>query len=159
MNQYEKYLMGQQTALMKFLEEKSFEATNEREFTAGMLKLGLDPDDVTTITHVHGDGYIRNEDVDEYLELLKGPVDQLEKLLDADTTGEGFIHDMFVTELMNSPLFVTEGNVDAALEAMGFSRKVLEQDPRMKRGLELALKDVEKKSDLSIEDIVAGRLS
>lgn len=161
MNQYEKYVQEQQAKLMKFFEEKGFEASNEQEFTEGMKKLGLDPDNLSAISHTIDDWYIRNEDAEEFLALMEssGSADELNALLDGDKTGEGFIHDMFLTVLMNTPEFVMTGNVDVALNAMGFSREMIEQEPRMKRGLELALKELEKKSDITVEDVMDGKLS
>jgi len=58
-----------------------------------------------------------------------------------DTTGEGYIYDMFEYGLKNYDYGFT-GCVDEAVRALGVSEEMLKENPAMKRALEKACKSV-----------------
>ena len=64
-----------------------------------------------------------------------------QKAIKEDTTGEGYIYDMFVYELQNYEYGYT-GCVDDTLEALGISRETLQQNTAMSQALEKARKFV-----------------
>lgn len=62
---------------------------------------------------------------------------ELQAAIDADPTGEGFIKDMFFSELENHEYSYT-GTVEDTLDSLGLSFEDVAADPRLARGLDLA---------------------
>lgn len=73
-------------------------AFNEQQFADGLKKLGVDRDGLLSI----GAGmFIRKTDRDAFVGMLKRHKDEIKQACAADTTGDGFIYDMFYYCLAN----------------------------------------------------------
>jgi hypothetical protein len=72
-------------------------------------------------------------------------------LIKADKTGEGYIKDMFVSELENHEYGYTY-ELDDTLDALELTREQIANSPTLKHGLELARKEVlHKESEVDYE--------
>lgn len=119
-----------------------FYAFNQKQFEEGMRSLGLDPTDTNRICKVgNTGGYIRKEDAIRLHEMLNRHAQEVEEQVKADTTGEGFIRDMFRTELANREYSYTKDVTDT-LDALGLTRKDVDADPALRKGLALAIRDL-----------------
>ena len=67
-------------------------------------------------------------------------------LIKADKTGEGYIKDMFVSELENHEYGYTY-ELDDTLDALELTREQIANSPNLKHGLDLAKKEVLKKEN------------
>lgn len=85
--------------------------------------------------------FIRKKDVKAFNDMLNRHREEHQKAIEEDTTGEGYIYDMFVYELQNYEYGYT-GCVDDTLEALGISRETLQQNAAMSQALEKARKFV-----------------
>ncbi len=113
-------------------------AFGEEQFGELMKRWGLDPEkDLDKICQTGGGGYIRKEDVALLKELGAKHRKEIEDAIAGDTTGEGFIYEMFLRELSNYEYGYT-GDASDALEALGLDLGRVEADSRLKRGLEKA---------------------
>lgn len=85
--------------------------------------------------------FIRKKDVKAFNDMLNRHREEHQKAIEEDTTGEGYIYDMFVYELQNYEYGYT-GCVDDTLEALGISRETLQQNAAMSQALAKARKFV-----------------
>ena len=113
-------------------------AFNENQFADGMRRLGLDPTaDRGQIVHVGGGGYIRKADKKALEDLFTKHRRELQEAIAADKTGDGFIYDMFYTELANHEYSYT-GDVTDAVNACGLTVEQLNANPALIIGLKKA---------------------
>lgn len=84
---------------------------------------------------------IRKKDVKAFNDMLNRHREEHQKAIEEDTTGEGYIYEMFVYELQNYEYGYT-GCVDDTLEALGISRETLQQNAAMSQALAKARKFV-----------------
>ena len=116
-------------------------AFNENQFADGMRRLGLDPTaDRGQIVHVGGGGYIRKTDKKALEDLFTKHRRELQEAIAADKTGDGFIYDMFYTELANHEYSYT-GDVTDAVNACGLTVEQLNANPALIKGLKKAADD------------------
>ena len=116
-------------------------AFNESQFADGMRRLGLDPTaDRGQIVHVGGGGYIRKTDKKALEDLFAKHRRELQEAIAADKTGDGFIYDMFYTELANHEYSYT-GDVTDAVNACGLTVEQLNANPALIKGLKKAADD------------------
>ena len=116
-------------------------AFNENQFADGMRRLGLDPTaDRGQIVHVGGGGYIRKADKKALEDLFAKHRRELQEAIAADKTGDGFIYDMFSTELANHEYSYT-GDVTDAVNACGLTVEQLNANPALIIGLKKAADD------------------
>lgn len=113
-------------------------AFGKEQFNAMMKRWGLDPEkDLDKIYQIGGGGYLRKEDAALLKDLGAKHRREIEEAIAGDTTGEGFIYEMFLHELNNHEYGYT-GEVSDALEALGLDLGRVEADSRLKRGFEKA---------------------
>lgn len=110
-------------------------AYSDRQFIEMMRGWGLDPDkDTDKIYRLPGGGFVRKKDH----ALLHGTLDrhdaELKAAIAADTTGEGFIYEMFVSELRDHEYSYTM-DVEETLDALGYTAEDIRADGRLARGL------------------------
>ena len=116
-------------------------AFNENQFADGMRRLGLDPTaDRGQIVHVGGGGYSRKADKKALEDLFAKHRRELQEAIAADKTGDGFIYDMFYTELANHEYSYT-GDVTDAVNACGLTVEQLNANPALIIGLKKAADD------------------
>ena len=114
-------------------------AFNSKQFDEGMRKLGLEPTDTDKIYSIGGGGYIRKTDSDALTEMFNRQSEEMEKAIAEDTTGEGFIYDMFCYELNNHEYNYTH-NVSDTLDCLGLTMEMVNADKRFLHGLKKAMK-------------------
>lgn len=112
-------------------------AFNNEQLFEGMAKLGLKPEETDKICSIGAGGYLRKSDADAMRAMFKRHRDEINEQIEADTTGDGFIKDMFFTELVNHEFSFTEDATDA-LQALGLTIDEIYNKPNLLNGFELA---------------------
>ena len=116
-------------------------AFNQEQFENGMKKWGLEPNDTDKIYSIGGGGFIRKADLEAYNKLWNDIRKEHNELIKADKTGEGYIKDMFVSELENHEYAYTY-ELDDTLDALELTIEDIENNSALKHGLEIAIKKV-----------------
>lgn len=84
---------------------------------------------------------IFKRDQEAYVEMMKRHANEQEAALAADKTGDGYILDMFRYELGNHEYGYTMDPSDT-LDVLGYTLEDIEADPRLKHGLERAMREI-----------------
>lgn len=135
-NQYEKLKEKHSKEFNKFPIKFVF---SESQFKEAMKDLGLTEKDTDKITGIGiGGGFIRKSDVQAFNEMNKRHRQEEKDAIKNDLTGEGYIKDMFEYELANHEYGYTN-NIDDTLIALGLTIDNINNDERLKHGLDLAL--------------------
>ena len=90
------------------------------------------------ITPIGHGGYIRTTDKDLVNDTFKRIREERQAAIEADTTGTGFIYQMFRTELNDHEFSYTQ-EVDDTLTALGFTEADINSNPALKAGLIAAI--------------------
>lgn len=112
-------------------------AFNQKQFDEGMIRLGLLPSYTDKIYSIGGGGFIRKTDAEAMNEMMKRHTAERQAAIEADTTGEGFILDMFVYELDNHEYCITR-DLEPTLDACGLTVDEINASPALRHGLKLA---------------------
>lgn len=112
-------------------------AFTKEQFAEAMEQLGLKVTDTDKIYSVHGAGFIRKTDSAAFNAMFKRHEQERQAARDNDTTGEGYIHDMFAYELANHEYGYTY-DLEPTLDALDLTLDEVKADPRLYRGLKLA---------------------
>ena len=137
MNQYEAVKEQNQKQFNSFPLGFAF---NREQLKEGMQRLGVENE--ADLIGIGGGGFIRATDRAAFLALLEETQERIQKEIDNDQDGSGFIKEMFFTELANHEYCIS-GNLGEVLEACGMTLQELEASPKLKNGLQLALKEYE----------------
>lgn len=138
MNKYRELRDKQQKEVDDF---PMFFAFSNSQFEEGMKKLGLDPKDTKKIYRLgHTGGFYRKTDAPALREMFERHTKEMEDAINADTTGEGFIYDMFSYELANHEYCITY-DLEPTLDACGLNQDEVLNNPALLAGLEKAKKD------------------
>jgi len=115
-----------------------FFAFSNEQFAEGMKGLGLGPDDVDQV-YKFGDtgGYYRRSDAAWLREMLDRHEKERKDAIEADSTGDGYIFDMFLFELANHEYGYT-WDIASTLEALDLTLEDVEKSRALKNGLEKA---------------------
>lgn len=113
---------------------------NNQQFADMMEKWGLTVNDTDKIVSLGAGCYIRKTDVHAFNEMFERHVKERETAIENDTTGDGFIYDMFIYELANHEYCITYDYEDT-FDALGLSYKQVARDKRLLHGLQKAEKD------------------
>ena len=114
-------------------------AFSDKQFIDGMDKWGLDPaDDLDKIYSIGAGGYIRKSDSDAFHKMIEKHDKELMAAIAEDTIGNGFIYQMFVTELANHEYGYT-GELDETLDELGLTYEEIEKNPALEHGLSKAM--------------------
>lgn len=109
-------------------------AFGKEQFEEAMKKLGLDPSETDKVCSIYGIGDILlRSDVPAYLEMVKRHHLEMDREIEADDTGDGFVFDMFDYELSNHEYAYTM-NPTSALDALGISEEKLMNNPKLMYG-------------------------
>lgn len=136
--------MTNQYEILKNRQQKEFNAFpvgaafSQQQFAEMMEKWGLLPTDTNKIVHIGAGCYIRKTDREAFHALVERLDREKQDAIAADTTGEGFIRDMFLSELANHEYCITY-DLDDTLNALGLTVDEINADKRLIRGLEKAL--------------------
>lgn len=139
MNRYEELRQRQREAVNALPLGFAF---SQKQFAEMMRGWGLDPKkDVDKICFIGDGGYVQKKDAGLLHETQKRHDNELEEAIAADTTGEGFIYEMFLCELSDHEYAYT-GDITDTLDVLGYTREQVLNDPRLNRGLEKAIKRI-----------------
>lgn len=118
-------------------------AFGSKQFDEMMRGWGLDPDkDVDKIYKLGGTGgFYKKTDAQLICDTFSRHNAELEAAIAEDTTGEGFIYEMFLYELDNHEYGYTRDTEDT-LDALGYTADEVLGDPRLKRGIEKAVTEI-----------------
>ena len=114
-------------------------AFSDKQFEEQMIKLGLKPTDTDKIYSIGYGGFIRKTDSNSFNEMLKRHKNQIEKAIENDKDGSGFVKDMFDYELGNHEYGYT-GDLTDTLDALDLSLEMINKNPKLVKGLKLALR-------------------
>lgn len=116
-------------------------AFTEERFDEVMKELGLTKNDTDKLRRAPGGGFCLASDAKMIADTLIRHHEEREAAIGADKTGDGFIKDMFLSELRNHEYTYTLDTVET-VESCGFTEEQVEADPRLKLGLEAASKQL-----------------
>ena len=117
-----------------------FFAFDKQQFCHAMARLGLRPDETDAICKVGNIGwYMRKSDYPMYQAMSDRHAQEMRDAIDADTTGNGFIFDMFRQELADREYCFTNDIMDT-LDALGLTEDEVNADKRLRHGLKKAMK-------------------
>lgn len=112
------------------------------QFNRKIAELNLDPEHYQDqICGIGAGGFVLKQDYLALLEMFKRHKKERDDAIAADPTGDGFIYDMFLTELVNHEYGYTVTYGDT-LEHLGYSMADIESNSRLKHGLEKAAKKI-----------------
>ena len=117
-----------------------FFAFNDQQFAEGMKKLGLAPTDTKKIYRFGSTGgFYRKTDSEELKSMLLRHSLEMDEAIAEDTTGEGFIYDMFLYELANHEYCITMDYEDTFC-SLGLTAEEIYGKTALVAGLEKATK-------------------
>ena len=143
MNKYDEIKEKHQKIVNEFPMKFAF---SDEQFNQGTKELGLDPKDTDKVVSIGGGGFIRKSDAEEFSKMWDELRKEHNDLIKADKTGEGYIKDMFVSELENHEYAYTY-ELDDTLDALELTREQINNSPALNHGLELARKEVLNKNN------------
>lgn len=143
MNKYDEVKERHQKRVNDFPMKFAF---SDEQFNKGMEELGLKPTDTDKVYSIGGGGFIRKTDVEKFSKMWDELRKEHNDLIKADKTGEGYIKDMFVSELENHEYGYTY-ELEDTLDALELTMDQINNSPTLKHGLELARKEVLKKDN------------
>ena len=136
MNKYTELKDSQQEEINAFPLGAAF---SNKQFAEMMNKWGLTENDTDKIYSIGGGCYIRKSDHTAFHEMLDRHEKERKDAIAADTTGNGYIYDMFYSELANHEYCITF-DLEDTIYALGLSVDEINADKRLLRGLNKALK-------------------
>lgn len=114
-------------------------AFSQKQFNEMMEGWGLNPEnDLDKIFRTPGGGYVQKKDAELLHQTRERHDSELKEAIAEDTTGEGFIYEMFLCELDDHEYGYTRDTEDT-LDALGYTAEEVLGDPRLKRGIEKAV--------------------
>lgn len=119
-------------------------AFGNRQFEEMLKKWGLDAtkgSDLAQVVSLFAGAYILKKDIPAYKAMCQRHRKELETAIAEDKTGEGFIYGMFLFELNNHEFSFTEDITDSLI-ALGYTAEQVDGDPRLKRGIKKAAKEI-----------------
>ena len=128
---------------LKTRQEKEFNdfpmffAFSNKQLEEGMKKIGLELTDTDKIYSAGGGGYYKKTDAIKLKDLLCRHTNEKNEAIKADSTGEGFIFDMFDYELSNHEYCITM-DPEPTMDALGISQDDINKSEALQAGLKLA---------------------
>lgn len=146
-NKYQLLQSRQQEEFNKFPIKFAFD---DAQFKKAMNELGLDENDTDKVVAIGAGGFMKKSDYEAYVQLGNKFAKELENAISEDTIGDGFIRDMFSYELANHEYGYT-GDLTDTFEALGYTIDGINKNPKLKKGLELALEEYSMEIDEEME--------
>ena len=144
MNSYEELKTRHQNEVNAFPVMFAF---SEEQFNEGMRQLGLEPSDTDKVcTLTNTGGFMRKTDSDRFHEMMSRHKREWQEALDGDTTGLGYILDMFRYELRNHEYGYT-WELDPTLDALGLTREIIDMNKPLRNGLFAAIEEIKKEEE------------
>ena len=123
-------------------------AFTEERFEEVLKELGLTKNDTDKLCNTFGGGFCLASDAQMIADTLIRHHEEREAAIGADKTGDGFIKDMFLSELRNHEYTYT-CDVEETVESCGFKIEQVENDERLRHGLEVAAKQLREAAGFS----------
>lgn len=111
-------------------------AFTREQLAQQMQRLGVDSE--ADLISIGGGGFIRATDKAAFLAMLEETQERLQKEIDADPDGMGFVKQMFYTELANHEYCLTNDLTDT-LEAVGYTAEEVNGNEKLRAGLMAAI--------------------
>ena len=125
----------------EFNEFPMFFAFNQKQFDEGMQTLGLNPEETDKIYKLgNTGGFYRKSDSAKLRDLFERQRKEEEDAIAADTTGEGFIYQMFHYELANHEYGYT-GDPESTLDALNITLEEIYNNPALLNGWKKAIRN------------------
>lgn len=137
MNSYDRLRDEQQKRVNEFLNKYCFFAFSKDQFSEGMKKLGIDPEQTGVLVSIGGGGYLLKDHAKEYKALAEQLAEEQKTAEDDPENGDQFIFDMFYSELNNHEYSYTGDPTDAC-EALGYTLDEVRANDRLLQGLKKA---------------------
>lgn len=117
-----------------------FFAYSNEQFKAGMKQIGLKPGETKKVCALVAGGYCRKTDRQKFVDMLVRHHKEVATAVAEDTTGEGFIREMFSYELANHEYCVTMDLTDT-FEALDLTLEEVNSNRALMHGLVLAIQE------------------
>lgn len=137
-NRYRELTSMQQERINRFSKDKIIFAHDNDELNEGLAELKLTADDVMQL---YSGCYIRKDAVEEFKKLNENLSRELNRCIQADETGEGFVYDMFLACMEDHNTRETEDPTDA-VRAAGFTFKQIECNRKLMTGYRKAAEEI-----------------
>lgn len=123
-------------------------AFDQEQFRAMMESWGLDSNqDLTKIYRLPEIGaYIQKKDAGTLQETIQRHLNERKQAVAADSTGTGFIYQMFLMELADHEYGYT-GDPTDALDSIGITMDEVQSDPRLQAGYQKAVKQISERME------------
>ena len=136
-----RYLELKERQQKEFSDFPMFFAFSDKQFEEGMRKFGLTVDDTDKIYKFGGTGgFYRRTDSKALIDMIERHDEEFEKAIAEDTTGDGFIFEMFDYELANHEYSYT-WDIEPTLYALGLTIDQVNNNKLLLHGLNKARKD------------------
>ena len=123
-----------------------FFAFSNEQFDEEMKKLGLKPHETDKIYEFKNiGGFYFKTDAEKIFGIFKQHEDELRDAIANDKTGDGFIYDMFYTELWNHE-FTVDYSTESTLDSLDLTDEMVKKDPRLKHGLAKAIAEQKRRN-------------
>ena len=117
-------------------------AFGQEQIDAKLKELGLTHENYQDhVTGIGAGGFILNKDKDAYIEMCCRHRKEVMECRAADKNGDGFLYDMFHSELVNHEYGYTTDPTDA-IAALGLTIEEINKNPAMVTALDKAMKDI-----------------
>lgn len=135
MNRYDEMRKRQQEAFNKLPIKFAY---GEKQFKEMLKEFGIEGNPANKLFRMTiGGGYYLKTDADQIRAWQRATTKELADAIAEDTTGEGFISEMFYSELSDHEYNYTMDD-EYTLDVIGYSRKEIESNSALKNGFELA---------------------
>ena len=120
----------------------------EEQIRKKFAELGLDREkDLDKIVVIKGTGgFVLKDDAPALKEMLERHAREMKEAIAGDTSGDGFVYEMFLYELNNHEYGYTYDASDT-LRSLGLTLKQIEANPAMKHGFEKAKNYIQNSED------------
>ena len=118
-------------------------AFNRDQYRAKLAEWNITEEEARSgaIVGIGGGGFVRAEDHNKVLETFKRIREEKQAAIAADTTGDGFIYQMFLYELNNHEFSYT-GDVEETLAALQLTADDINGNEALQHGLKRAVKEI-----------------
>ena len=121
-----------------------FFAFSNKQFEEGMAEFGLSPDDTEKIYRLPGTGgfYLRTDSA-RLVTLFDRHDQERQAAIDDDSTGDGYVYQMFLYELRDHEYGYT-GSLTDTLDALDLTMEEIRNSKKLTSGLNNAIKTIRK---------------
>lgn len=118
-------------------------AFSRDQYRAKLAEWGITEEEAAAgaIVGIGNGGFIKASDRDLVISTFERIADEEEAAIAADTTGDGFIYQMFFYELNNHEFILTH-DVAETLDALNITAEEVNASPALQNGLKKAVKEI-----------------